>query len=685
MANVRQLLWLFTVLRCAATTNITLTEGSTLCPCAPSEADLPTVADSYSIPSGYGIGCSAHDSSDDSPVAACGTNSTDAPAYCAQSWCYLASSTDCNLSAEVSWSTTYPGLPYSYETCGYLNLHRTYDLGNRLRNSELKVVYLTNSAGWKGVYCTEDSVCSGPLLSYFAELFGEYEVSVVLNATFSEGETVIRSSSPFAPQVSLAYAQAFPDDANSDELNAFDACIVASALGYVDLCISSFTITAQRQQLTNMIPLYWEPVYLVTTTSLATEEEDLMENILAAFKPFSTGLWVLILIVIVVHALLMLLHDYGRGEFENLRCWQLPYMALYKGFDSAFRAGSSFTAKSPGGKMTSLGLGFFVALTLAAYTANRAAQLMAMPEVVYTVNSLDDVASMGASVCTTASLMPTLKQIYNSTDVFVEASSRLDALQRVGSDCTAAALRLEDIETARASFCALVRVGNPLLHIPAGVAASEVAYRQLRYAIAERGEAALQEVMNRARPQDSCSTLVADRTPPGLELEDMFGVFVVTGVFAVLSIIATVLSLLAGIGRPMAGRTSEQTSPRGSQEADDEAEPGITFGGVPPKRPSRDMSSLPSQATVRSGAGGGGGGVDQDVLNETQELVQAIMVLKAARDELQEEVSTLNVRSVNNMWTDGHMHGGVEEGVDRALLQRILSEVQTLKQTVDAQ
>eukprot|EP00971_Amphidinium_carterae_P242642 4817787-Amphidinium_carterae.1 len=30
------------------------------------------------------------------------------------------------------------------------------------------------------------------------------------------------------------------------------------------------------------------------------------------------------------------------------------------------------------------------------------------------------------------------------------------------------------------------------------------------------------------------------------------------------------------------------------------------------------------EATVRSGAGGGGGGVDQDVLNETQELVQAI-------------------------------------------------------------
>mmetsp|Transcript_42965 Transcript_42965/g.78089 ORF Transcript_42965/g.78089 Transcript_42965/m.78089 type:complete len:635 (+) Transcript_42965:145-2049(+) len=634
------------------------------------------------MPSGYGIGCAAHDDSASSPIVAC-SNTTDPPAYCAQSWCYLSSSTDCNLSAEISWSTTYPGLPFSYETCGYLNLYRTYDLGARLTNSNLKVVYLTNSAGWKGTYCTEDSVCTGPLPSYFADLLGRYGVSQSLNATFTEGETISRSDSPYAPQVTLAYDQAFPGNANSTELNAFDACIVASALGYVDLCISSFTITAQRQQLTNMIPLYWEPVYLVTTTSLATEEEDdVMDNLQAAFKPFSTGLWILILVAIVVHSMLMILHDFGRGEFENLRVWQLPYMALYKGFDTAFRAGSSFTAKSPGGKMTSLGLGFFVVLTLAAYTANRAAQFMTRAEVVYTVNSMDDVASVGGTVCTTSSLMSTLQQIYSSSsDRFIESTSRLDALQQVGSGCTAAALRLEDIETARASFCSLVRVGDPLMHVPAGVAASEVSYRQLRYAIAERGEAAVQEVMNVWRPQDSCSALAMDSTPPGLEVDDMLGVFAVSGIFALLSILATVLTLLTGCGRPARGG-SEQASPRGSQEMDDEDdEKHITFGGVPPKRPSRDMSSLPSQATVRSGAVG----IDDNVLNETQELVGAITVLRAARDELEEEVSKLNVRTVNNMWTDGHMHGGVEEGVDRALLQRILAEVQTLKATVDAQ
>ena len=84
---------------------------------------------------------------------------------------------NCQVTFEVS--TSYPGLGWSYTTCGYRDLYSKENITQSLRSKTLRVAFLGNTGGWKGNYCQDAAgqLCvkqrgSGPVQRFFDLLAG---------------------------------------------------------------------------------------------------------------------------------------------------------------------------------------------------------------------------------------------------------------------------------------------------------------------------------------------------------------------------------------------------------------------------------------------------------------------------------------------------------------------------------
>ena len=113
-------------------------EGSPECPCV-----NPT------DPS-YGSGCRAHDVNG-TFYPEC-VSATPRP-WCGDMWCYVNRS-NCLVTNEVSASGGVERF-WSYTTCGYRDLFSLANITESIRGQTLRVIFIGNTGGWKGNYCSE--------------------------------------------------------------------------------------------------------------------------------------------------------------------------------------------------------------------------------------------------------------------------------------------------------------------------------------------------------------------------------------------------------------------------------------------------------------------------------------------------------------------------------------------------
>jgi hypothetical protein len=158
-------------------------------------------------------------------------------------------------------------------------------------------------------------------------------------------------------------------------LSSYSACANDIALKKLDWCLGVHWETPKRMTLTTYTPIYFPD--LILFLSLAKEGPDMLETFVAVFKPFSPGLWlVIILIALAVGFAMWFFGEVGppgkrppivSGVISGLS------MAIMKFLG---QGGFKKSTRTRAGKATICGFGFLCMLGAASYTANLASFLL---------------------------------------------------------------------------------------------------------------------------------------------------------------------------------------------------------------------------------------------------------------------------------------------------------------------
>jgi len=463
---------------------------------------LANVSSVASYPPGYGLGCGQHDAASPQVRPEC-ASSTAAPASCNATWCYVRVE-QCSLSAPVTWSTD--GLVRSYETCGSLDPYSLYQLIDDLNGISLRVVWLTDSAGWKGSYCSEDGPCSGLIPAFVEHLSTRLDLQLEV-VTLPYPDFVLR-------QLDSSYGPTG---------TSFDACAIASGLGYVDLCIGSFESSSQRQQETTLVNLYPEPIYLMTVENVDDTEDSFLDNLEAAFRPFPWEFWLIFVAAMILLSLLTLMHEYLAGAVgPDVHPMTALLLSLWDAARSILGRGGQIQVTSPAGQLSTCARGFLARMTLCTYIAALMAQMITSSrmEVQGQVSSIDDVVSGGHSVCLEGSMRSSIQMLYPNLTQIVEVN-RPELLTSVTDGrCSFALAALQDLEEhqGRGEHCEVTRLGDPVMNMQMALAASPRFGQALRYQVAAMS-ATWQSLLAETTPARACGAVEEQ----GSEIDDVFG------------------------------------------------------------------------------------------------------------------------------------------------------------------
>ena len=264
----------------------------------------------------YGIGCAAHDEFSltcyNSSIDRCADLFLSLPDchsnICEREFCYV-DPYNCNLS-NTRPSKVFEDVFYSYSTCGYLDSTNSgYELLESLKGKTFQVGINSNSGGWMGSYNIHGSFAmnmlwTGPMFAF------------VQQTAFRGGFEINMTKPPdFVKDLSIDYF------GGESEPNDFDYCIYATALGHLDFCVGSYTISAERSLAVPMIEISNSPLYLMV---LNGQEKNFGKTFalqfLTVFRPFTTGSWIMIFVFCIpLLSLLMLFHEYDQpGKFKYI-------------------------------------------------------------------------------------------------------------------------------------------------------------------------------------------------------------------------------------------------------------------------------------------------------------------------------------------------------------------------------
>lgn len=462
-----------------------LSSGSALCPCASLTAlgrhSVPQV------PQDYGIGCAPHTKNRS-------TCSGENFHYCGHSWCYINQSlctratpnqTNNPFALEVRELPTYtsqliPPREYSYETCGYMG-SETYELAGFLSSFNLRVVYMTNSGGWKGSYCTTNHTeCTGTMAMFLNQVMQQGGVTKEDVFIHTGGGFMNESWWP-GP---LVKRQVFAD--NPSETSYFNMCVYATAMGYVDMCIGAFSITSKRMELSRFIPIFNEPLVLAARHTHI--HPTFWEYMATPFKPFHWKLWLAILGTICTMAIIFSIDDFLnaiRTGNLNHRSWcRILGFAFYRSFMSVVSASDIFQHTTMAARCASIGFGFFILVLVTSYTAELASGLTLEQLSLAGLNSLSEVVERKVRICLMANHVEGLRfaapgVLKSSLFIVYNRSELLSGLDQ--GQCGVALVQLQDYDIR--TDCELSRIGDPVFYIDEGVPVSRRARRLMAYLI----------------------------------------------------------------------------------------------------------------------------------------------------------------------------------------------------------
>lgn len=426
--------------------------GSVECPCiAGTDGD-------------YGIGCKAHDLTGGSKSACVGANLAE---WCYDEWCYVEPS---NCTVQMYASQIETGKWYSYPTCGYLDNYTDTLPDRSLANNDLRVLYLSNSGGWKGNYCGTGSPVrctsntgSGPLQKFLDDLATLEGFRLVQPAEWPPPAAVERQKSEL-----------------NENMNIFEECTIATGMGFLDVCIGSFVMTPERVQRSHFILLQEEPVYLIVP--FVDKLKPVHEYMLDSFRPLSAVTWaVVVSSVLALSFLIALMELAPGGEFHQQRRCRVFFFAIYKGLLSIVSGRSAFRPMTKGGSTASLGLSILTVVTLIGYIANLTTYFVLQKIDAPSIHSLRDVMDGGLTMCASTGDIPALTGTGFPASQILEKRARSLVFAAIGIECDAAVIRLEDLEAAQAGgeACEIHRVGDPVYTLRTGFPVSSLKSRAL--------------------------------------------------------------------------------------------------------------------------------------------------------------------------------------------------------------
>lgn len=451
--------------------------GNARCPCLDTREtfmpiwpeDVPEAPPGWNH-SEYGIGCAYHDLEEEE----C-RGSSRAP-WCDSAWCYV-SPLKCTLPSEARLVSNSLAIWLSYPTCGYLDVYTPYQLESRLRNRTIITVIMTNSGGWKGSYCHVGSGCTGPMYQFLSKLFLSVGVKKDVQAKLYSAQ-LMNGTFP-----SPVLHQVFLDD--SDEDSAFQACVYSTGMGYTDVCIGGFTVSAQRRVISQMITVDFEPIYLVSVRS--PYAGSFFQSLANTLIPFTPALWVTILCITLGISLLMVWHERVMGGCLGSYSWlDAARRSVYNSFISLCSEAPRFNPITPGGQCTTIALGVLVFTGFACYTANLASLLLTEVSDTAPGTEISRIVSAGQHICVPQGLVSSVQLALSiPTATLVATPGRNSALDAIGTECVAATMRQEDLDKfhSKGQYCHLARVGQPLLYTEVGVPVSGRVARSMHYLV----------------------------------------------------------------------------------------------------------------------------------------------------------------------------------------------------------
>ena len=327
------------------------------------------------IPEAYGYGCGAHDSQLE-PF--CALPQSDPPAFCQQSWCWV-NATECRSSAvTMARSQMFPDLHFSYATCASTDTWSAFHIERGLQG---RVVRAAIPATWYPYAFGHDA--DGNVLPDWTpgpEIVGE-PMGIFPEFMNAVAERAGFTFEYMTPTYGSRVAQG----------GSWEGCISDVGKGNLDICIQAMYVTPKREKLSLFtMPLDHDTAHMVIPTPKV--DNSLGSEILKPFQPFDIQLWAAILAVTVLTGVVLTMltgnkpvpSDGKSGapgrSARALACMKsLPnniYLSVFEIFANGGPMGdASDTSLSLPHRLTMLTWGFFILITLSAYTANLAAML----------------------------------------------------------------------------------------------------------------------------------------------------------------------------------------------------------------------------------------------------------------------------------------------------------------------
>jgi hypothetical protein len=535
----------------------------------------------------YGLYCQTHDALTQNCLEQrieCGPTIYPRPLHCDQtwcrrSWCYV-DPTNCSLLHRRSELSVHRY--YSYATCGDMDSFSRERRLAALEHKIIRVAFTSNSGGWMGAYSKENKQYDGNMGNWYGPV-----VDFIREAAH-QGEFFLNVMEPPLPELRNR-SNAFFGGTSS-----FDFCIYTTALGYLDMCVGQYTVSAVRASSAEFFILDSLGVYLIARSTDGEGESywhEFLESVVLVFQPFTTGTWAFMLFFFLpIFGCLMVYHEYGkRGssitrhekiivtkedgsrkvEVVPIPLYDTVSKSIYTVTLSIFQNTYAQSVITLGAMLNLLGLSFFTFTTSAAYTANLAA-LFSTRKRHTTISTLDEAVKAGYRFCASR----------NRMEVLVEASPRVESSMFVrdpidlGGDgepgfncdncesrtrvfhmldpvrantniayCHAAIATLDDLEPlhAHGEHCDKIIVGTPLTYIRTGIPIFQQRSPELKSLFLRlKNSGVMAEMLTKSRPTSACN-LDAGGEGSSLSMKQLSGVWVCSFGFAFLGLLVTLL------------------------------------------------------------------------------------------------------------------------------------------------
>ena len=357
--------------------------------------------------------------------------------WCHRSWCFI-DPANCSLSHRRHPSFPASDRYYSYATCGDMDALTSHGRFAALQNRRYKIGLNANTGGWLGSYRSSSSLSSSSSSSNDHHFVGPWNqwsgltVDYVIQAAYrGKFELEIREPPTFLRNRSANFFQ-------SD--SAFDLCVYATSLGYLDFCVAQYTITDQRASSTDWIILGSSGLYLIMDTSEASVSslEFFLRSVTTIFQPFTPQAWAFIVFfVIPVLGCLMIVHERGRGgstypteeavvvidetkgesilQKRPVPMHRTLIKSIYIAFLAVLQQSYEQSVLTLGAMLNLLGISFFILTIIAVYTANLAAILTQNVQT-SKIDSFDDAVRAGYRICSERKNMETIMNVYPNLD-----------------------------------------------------------------------------------------------------------------------------------------------------------------------------------------------------------------------------------------------------------------------------